>query len=524
MSAAVGYCRISVADQSNNSLSNQAQGITDYCRNNNITLEKIFTDNGKSAFTFDRPEWLKLEAYLKKNKHIAFLVVYHIDRFSRATLMDALIKLNEIEVKLKVKVLTVTDPVNMDSSDLGVQLMRTINLLFANNERNRIQDRVKDGMYRSMASGRCCNKAPLGYKNSRDASGKPLLIIDPVKAPLIKKVFKLFNQGVNVERIRKEVPGLKLVGNSSIQGILSNSLYAGIINLPAYKGKPAMEIDAIHEPIVAKYEYYAAVNKLDKRYVSQPKEEVWLRGSLHCHCGRLMTAGKSTGRHGKRYWYYLCNSHRDKSYPAIKMHDQFLKILDVLSLDEQSVEFIRAKLLQSIEQHQSKKGGNIMKLKLELSKIMKKIEDAQVKFLLNPTMDAEVYSRVISELKEQQYEVEEKIAKFSTETSKLVELLNRLLPKLHNLSESFTSMDLNQKHLFILVCFSRSLSYFDGIYRTAELSSIFAHKALELKEKHLLNIEQVSGISEEIHQGSPNGSCTQPLFDDLEQLLRVWAA
>jgi DNA invertase Pin-like site-specific DNA recombinase len=515
--SAVGYKRLSDKDQSNNSLNNQEVGIIDYCRNNNLELEKIFTDNGKSAFTFDRPEWIKLEEYIKKNKRVKYLIVYHLDRFSRANLMDALIKLHEIEVKLKVKVLTVTDPVNMDSNDLGVQLMRTINLLFSNNERNRIQDRTKDGIYRSLASGRYCNMAQIGYKNGRDEQNKPLLVIDKEKAKYIRKVFKLFNEGMKIEAIRKEVPELKLKGNSAIQRILSNPVYAGLIELPAYKGKPAMEVNAIHEPIIGKYEYYAAKNKLNRRIVIQPSEDVWLRGILHCHCGRLMTAGNSRSHTGKYYWYYKCQEHQI-NFPAKKLHAQFKEILDELTFSDKSINFIREKLLQSINEHQSKKGGNIMRLKLALSKVQKKIEETQTRYLLNPDIDPKIYSKVITELKEEESKIEINITKATTDTGTLVGLLNDLLPSLKNLSKVFFNFPVHQQQLFINTVFSRPLSYFEEIYRTPNIYPVFADKVLILKEKRLLEIEQPLGFLAESAEGTRDGSGIE-LFESLYRVM-----
>lgn len=509
---AIGYTRISDKDQSNNSLPNQEIGIQDYCKKNNIVLERIFTDNGKSAFTFNRPEWIKLEDYIKKNKQIDYLIVYHIDRFSRANLMDALIKLNEIEVKLKVKVLTVTDNIDTDRNDLGVQLMRTINLLFSNNERNRIQDRVKDGIYRSLASGRFCNMAPVGYKNSKDGD-KPLIVVDKVKAPYIKKIFKNFNEGMSIEQVRKSVKELKLHGNSAIQRILANPIYAGIIELPAYKGKPAMEVNAIHEPIISKYDFYAAKNKLNKKHITtQPSEEVWLRGVLHCHCGRLMTAGNSRGKSNKYYWYYKCQYHQ-KNYPAKKLHDKFREILNEFSFSDQSISYFRKNLLQAIEDHQSKKGGNIMRLKLSLSKVQKKIEETQTRYLLNPDIEAVIYSKVMTDLKEQESKLEIDIIKATTDTGTMVGLLNDLLPKLNNLPEVFFNFPLHQQHLFINTIFSRSLSIFEEIYRTPFIHPIFADKALILKEKRLLEIEQPLEKNHDLKTRTQNGSFIEHLSE-----------
>ena len=435
MPDAIGYCRISVADQSNNSLNDQSIVITEYCKFNNLTLTKIFTDNGKSAFTFDRPEWKQLEKYIKENKSVKYLVVKHIDRFSRATLMDALVKLHEIEEKLKVKVLTVSDRVDQNSNELGVQMLRTMNLIFSNNERNRIQERVKDGIYRSYAEGRFCGMAPYGYNNARDPkdADKPLIQINEEKAVHIRKIFRLYKQGLNPEAIRKEVrkDGFKQTGNSAIQDILSNPIYAGILMLPAHKGQPGREVNALHKPIISKIDFYSVQSRLNKRTVTtQASEDVWLRGALYCHCGRKMTAGNSRGRHGKYYWYYKCSEHR-KDYSATKLHTQFKEILDTISFSESSIEFYQANLMSKIEEYQNKKGGNIMRSKLALQKIQKKIEETQTRYLLNPgIVEPYIYSKAITELRADESRLQMDLSKSKTDTDTMVAMAKELLPKL----------------------------------------------------------------------------------------------
>jgi site-specific DNA recombinase len=87
---AVGYARISIHDQSQNSLPGQVDRITQYCQRNGLTLHKVFIENGQSAFNFARKEWKDLEKYLKEHKEVNHLVIDTMDRFSRANLADAL--------------------------------------------------------------------------------------------------------------------------------------------------------------------------------------------------------------------------------------------------------------------------------------------------------------------------------------------------------------------------------------------------------------------------------------------------
>ncbi|SOD12399.1 recombinase family protein [Pedobacter xixiisoli] len=95
---ALGYMRLSSRDQSK-SLEYQESTVREYCRRNNLTVLDVFKDNGESSYTFDRRDYLALEAYLNKYKgKIQFVIVLDHDRFSR-NLPEALMKIAELEKK-----------------------------------------------------------------------------------------------------------------------------------------------------------------------------------------------------------------------------------------------------------------------------------------------------------------------------------------------------------------------------------------------------------------------------------------
>jgi hypothetical protein len=70
----------------------------------------------------------------------------------------------------------------------------------------------------------------------------------------------------------------------------------------------------------------------------------------------------------------------------------------------------------------------------------------------------------------------------------------------------FHKADMHHKHTFIRAVFNNSLSYEGGIYRTPYLLPIFHSKALTLKEKKLLEVEQLVDKNEELRECSAIGS------------------
>ncbi|MFA9212953.1 MAG: recombinase family protein [Candidatus Methylacidiphilales bacterium] len=489
MEYAVGYARISDQDQSNTSIEDQPIIIKEYCERVGLNLTKVFIENGKSAFTFDRPEWKDLETLIKKDKRIKFIVVKHIDRFSRADLVDALVKIREIEQKLKVRILTVKDTLAQDTNELGFKLLRTMELLMSNNERNRIQERTQDGVYRSLANGRWINMAPYGYTNSRDSQNKPILLINEVEADNVKKAFNLFLNGLGAFEIADKL-GLKNKRRSFVTDILKRKLYAGIIDVPAHKGKLAYETTSINEPIISKSIYYQVQNmNRFKGNKYHGNDEVWLRGILSCNeCGKPMTAGRSKGKKGVYYWYYKCGTHR-VNYSANKVHNLVHEILEHFSLPKSTIENVLKSVKAQITEMDKNKGFDLQKINTELSKVKKRISDAQEKYLLNEDISKETYTNVISGLKAKESELQEKINEVNTDVNLTDAKLHEIILQLSNIKTVFQNLSCELKQRFISVVLSRSLCYTGQHLLIENLHPFFSSKYAAVKALNLLEIK-----------------------------------
>jgi DNA invertase Pin-like site-specific DNA recombinase len=141
---AIGYRRLSERDQSRYSLEYQDTSINDYCKRNDLNLIGLYTDNGQSSYTFDRPNYQALEAFIKKHKGKArYLTIMDHDRFSR-NLSEALAKITELEDRFNIKVLSTNEPIDIDTTDPYVFLQRSMSYMFANAELFRIRKRTKD--------------------------------------------------------------------------------------------------------------------------------------------------------------------------------------------------------------------------------------------------------------------------------------------------------------------------------------------------------------------------------------------
>jgi len=520
---ALGYCRISTKDQSHFSLDYQERHVRSYCESNNLKLVEIFTDDGESSYTFDRPDFKRLEACIKKNKNIQYLIIFDHDRFSR-NLAEALIKIKELHDKYGVKVLATTDSIDTDYSDPSAFLIRSFKYMMAESELHRIRARVKQGIKQALLSGRYLHQAPYGYDNTKDASGKSLLVINQKEAELVRIVFKEFLNGtanVAIKQMMKE-RGWTINGNSGIPKIISNPVYAGLIKVPADNKSPEKIVKGMHQPIIPEHDYWLAQDKLNGGKVGKVvsgNDEVFLRGILTCaQCGRKLTAGRSKGK-TKHYWYYECKDHRTL-LSANKLHKQFLKILDVLSYDQEMVNWIETTVRKVIAQMAEQKGDVIRELEAQIAALDKKISRTEERYLEAEEMNPATFKKVIGDVRKEKAQREVELRDLKKEDGMNMKKLDKLMPSLTRVSPIFENMSLSRKHLLLTTVFGKSLSHDGNIYRTPFINALFSHNRLKLKELSLLEITHIIGSKDLTPPGGVEGNITELL----EQLFNILVA
>ena len=139
---AAGYARLSDKDSSGNSIKSQCRRIEEYCERHNLNLLKIFIDDGRSGWTFDRPGFIELEHFCKKEKSVEYLIIPHFDRFSRTDPVDAMVKERYFRDKLNVKVLQVSEPPDIDVNNSTYLIVRFMQAFASNEECNRIVEEL----------------------------------------------------------------------------------------------------------------------------------------------------------------------------------------------------------------------------------------------------------------------------------------------------------------------------------------------------------------------------------------------
>lgn len=503
---AIGYRRLSERDQSRYSLNYQEKAIKDYVQRFNLNLLSIYTDNGQGSDTFDRPDYRALEDFIKRHKGKArYLIVMDHDRFSR-NLPEALMKIDELEDKYRIKVLATNEDIHLDTKDPAVFMQRAFNYLMANQELLRIRKRTRDGMRQARLDGRYVNKAPFGYINSKDELGKPILKIDDDKAAVVRMIFREYLSGTPMFLIHRKAKkaGFYHTGNSAIPKVLTNCVYAGLVKVSADRNTPEKLVKALHQPIVKETHYWLAQEKLGnkRRSKSQPKAEFPLRGILKCWCGKPMTAGFSKGKNNY-YLYYRCTKHVEKNYRGDILHQQFEDLLETLSFTKKQVEVIDNRARKLLETQTLDTNKVLIARKKQLVDIEQKVDKLEGR-LMNDEIDAVTYKKWLDKYRQEKAVIVDEIESLNDNSrSDKFEKLNHLLPKLSNLKDIYKMAKLEDKHSLIKGVFKLSLSYSEGKFRTPYILPAFVSNSLKAKEKGLLDFEEPLALVDKIPLCSP---------------------
>lgn len=209
---------------------------------------------------------------------------------------------------------------------------------------------VKRGLRTRVEMGLWPGVAPLGYLNQKHMDKKCQVIIDPQRAPVIKKMFeKVAFEHYSGRKIynwlRHELNfytrGNKPLTLSGVYRILDNPFYYGVFEHPRksgnwYTGK--------HEPIINQELFEKAKVQLKRDQIVRENHEFSFTKLFTCgYCGSGISAEEKykqlkDGTHA-RYVYYSCTRARDRNCKNKYIREEeliteLLKILDKVNINE----------------------------------------------------------------------------------------------------------------------------------------------------------------------------------------------
>lgn len=303
MKQVVIYARVSSDRQEKEGFSIPAQisFLEEYAAKKMFNVVKVFSES-ETAKKAGRKAFTDMLAFIKE-KNINTILVEKTDRlyrnFKDYVLLD---EIKGLEVHL-VKDGTILS----DKSSSQTKLMHGFKVLIAKNYIDNLSEEIKKGRAEKIKQGGYPHKAPVGYKNIRDDSGKSTIAIDESKAPFVRRLFELYATGISVNEARKILfkeglyNNMKPYAKSRLIKVLHDPFYIGKMEIKGviYEGK--------HTPLID-LELFNLVQKMFNQSKARTHDVQFdYVGLIRCgHCGCQLTAELKK----KKYIYYHCTGRR----------------------------------------------------------------------------------------------------------------------------------------------------------------------------------------------------------------------
>ncbi len=340
------------------SIESQVKEMLAIAERENLDVIDIRREAHSAKDSGQRPVFKEILEDIRRERFNGILV-WHPDRLSRnAGDLGSIVDL--MDAKLLAEIRTYGQTFTNTPSEKFLLMILCSQAKLENDNKS---INVKRGLKTRVEMGLWPAPAPTGYLKEGLVEKKCQVIIDPARAPVIKKIF----EKVAYEKWsgRKIYHWLKFdlnfkIGSSNknlslgnIYTILQNHFYCGTFEYPKnsgnwYKGK--------HEPIITKELFDAVQAQVKSQYIrSEGKEFAFTKLMVCGLCGSGITADekfkKQKNGNIHRHVYYGCTRARDRNCKCGYINEtellkQFEELIDKIDVDEIGV---KEKIKEEVE-------------------------------------------------------------------------------------------------------------------------------------------------------------------------------
>ncbi|MDP3726224.1 MAG: recombinase family protein [bacterium] len=327
------------------SIDSQVKEMLQLAEKENLNIAEIRRESHSAKATGQRPVFNEIVEDIKKQKFNGILT-WAPDRIARnAGDLGAVVDL--IDQKLLLEVRTYGQKFTDSPSEKFLLMILGSQAKLENDQKG---INVKRGLRMRVEMGLWPTTAPTGYLNEKRTDRKGYVMVDPERAPIIKKMFeKVANEGWSGRKlyhwlkfeINFKTKGNKNLSLSNIYLILQNHFYYGTFEYPRgggnwYTGK--------HEPLINKELFLQVQDRLKRDQLQRENREFAFTKLLTCGlCGSGITAcekfKKLKDGTTNKYIYYGCARSKDKNCDfgytrEEELIKQLMSIIDEVDMNE----------------------------------------------------------------------------------------------------------------------------------------------------------------------------------------------
>ena len=456
---AVLYARVSSKEQEKEGYSIPAQQrlLREYAQEHDLRIVEEFVDV-ETAKKAGRAAFGEMLAFLGQDRDCRIVLVEKTDRLYRN--FKDWVLLDELDLQIH---LVKQGSIASKGSRSSDKFFYAIQVVMAKNYIDNLAEETSKGMLEKAKQGIWPSRAPLGYVNVTDGSGRKCIEPDPEIAPIIRHLYERYSTGKHsIQDLTREAreSGFAYrksggsVPRSQVHKILRNRIYSGDFdwNGKTYKGT--------FEPIVTKELWDRVQHVMDKRSRSAPtrsEHPFAFSGLVSCgYCGRLLVGERKK----EKYVYYHCaGPNRTCPEPYVReeaLEAHFAEALRALAFDEEVAEWIVDALRQSHEDEKRHHDAAVARLQGEYKRLQNRL-DAMYVDKLDGVVDAAFYENKCAEWQEEQDKILGRIEDHQAANRSYLEEGGKLLDLARRAGELFEAQEVREKRRLLEFVLSNSV-------------------------------------------------------------------
>ena len=344
-----------------------------------------FVEPGRTATTIDkRPVFQEMVAWVKAERDIDYIIVYHFNRVFRNAIDAGVAKRDLAKVGTRI----ISTVLNMKESPES-QLIETIMHAVDQYQSEASGADIRYKMGQKARNGGTITRAKLGYVNvgeQFDGHEVRTVAVDPERGPLVSKLFELFATGqYSGQQVHKRItaaglrtrgtkryPGGQVISMSQVYNTLSDRYYLGVVD---YRG---IEYPGRHQALTTPATFDRVQRVLALRGgngTRKRKHDHYLKGLIWCAaCGRRYVIMRGKGNGGE-YFYFFCRGRQDKvcSQPFIPVDEAERAVEGHYATVRLDADF-HAALRRQLDELLKDELGSLSTLKKRLSARLKELD------------------------------------------------------------------------------------------------------------------------------------------------------
>lgn len=470
-------------------------------------VAREFVEPGRTATTIDRrPSFQEMLAWIKQDKNVKYLVVYHFNRVFRNS-VDAGITKREL-AKVGCRLVSA-------SFDMGegpeASMVETILSAVDQYQSEASGADISYKMGQKAKIGGTLGRTRLGYINVREP--KPgggeirTVALDPERSQFIPLAFELYatgeytletlcdelaNRGLRTRATAKQPAGP--ISDASLAKLLRDRYYLGVVT---YKGQ---EFPGRHQPLVDLNLFNRVQTVMDARAASMGSRkrvhQHYLRGVLWCGTCRLqgrtnrMVFTRANGN-GGTYDYFMCAGKQrgECSTPSVPVELIEVKVgtfIDQHRFSSDFVQLVRTQAHEVLDDNSSTARLRHEQLVTQMRKLERQEENLLDLVADGALATTKVRSRLI-DIARQKDSVQEEMSRTVDDLSLGAELIGKALAFMENPAALYRNVSDEHRRLVLAALFDRLYVHQDEIIG-AELREPFS----DLHEWHTAVADQTT--------------------------------